>query len=362
MPKTQEKENKIFMICDYCPIGILFFNKENRLSLMNSQAEKFLDVKAKKTVGKSISQLSRVSRFKLLLGLFPGRKIKEIFHQEVQVKKNLILKVSSFPVSQKGKKIGTVIILEDTTREKEIERMKIQFISLAAHQFRTPLSAIKWGLRIILDGEMGRLTKKQKEFLEKIYHSNERMIFLIKDLSLVTKIEKGKYILRPTYFQIEDIVESVISSYKKEIKRENISFKFKKPKRKLPKVFGDIKQLSLAIQNLLENSLSYIYPGGKVTISLKGRKKELEFKIKDDGFGIPVNQQRKVFKKFFRGANVIRKGTEGSGLSLFVTRNIIKAHRGEIWFKSQKNKGTTFYFTLPVARSLKGQKDYFKLK
>lgn len=349
MSEIKEEKNKILEIFYRLPLGLLFFNKENKLSLINSQAEDFLNVKAKKIIGKSILELTKFPKLKSLFSLF-GKRIKKIFRRELQIKKNLILEVSCFPILRKGKKIGTLIILDDISREKEIERAKVQFISLVAHQCRTPLSAIKWGLKILLEGEMGKLNKKQRDLLGKIYHSNERMIALIKGLSIVARIEEGKYICKPTFLQTEKVIQSVINSHKKEIKERGIEFKFEKPEKKLPRVFGDVAKLKLAVQNLLENSLSYIKVGGKVTISLKARKKEIGFKIKDNGVGIPKNQQKKVFKKFFRGANVIRMETEGAGLSLFITKNIIEAHGGKIWFESEEGKGTIFYFTIPVRK------------
>jgi len=358
---TKKVKSKIPVICDYLSVGLLFFDKENKLSLINPRAENFLNIKAKEILNKPPPKLIKNSKLKPLLNLFFKKRFKEISQQEIKINNGLALVVSCFPILEKGKtfrktqgkKAGTLVILEDKSREKEIERIKTQFISLAAHQFRTPLSAIKWGLRMVLNEELGELTQKQKTFLKKIYHSNERMIALVRGLAIVAQMEEGKYIIRPTPFQIEKIVQSVIDFQREKIERKKIKLKFKKPKRKLPEVFGDIKKIELAIQSLLENSLNYITSKGEITISLKGRKEKVEFKIIDTGFGIPKKQQKKVFEKFFRGANVARKGTEGSGLSLFLTKNIIEAHKGKIWFESQQNKGTTFYLTLPTAASLK---------
>ena len=110
----------------------------------------------------------------------------------------------------------------------------------------------------------------------------------------------------------------------------------------------DVEKMKLAIQNLLDNAIRYTQPGGRVTASLKYVKKEIEFSIKDTGIGIPKDQQERVFTKFFRGANAIRLETEGSGLGLFITKNIIEAHGGKIWFESEENVGTTFHFTIPL--------------
>jgi two-component system sensor histidine kinase VicK len=165
----------------------------------------------------------------------------------------------------------------------------------------------------------------------------------------VARIEEGRYLYRPVLADIVPICQSVIDSYKEEIGKKNLKFEFEKPK-ELPKVRVDIEKISLAIQNLLENAILYNLPGGKIEISLKLKENKIEFSIKDTGIGIPKELQRRVFTKFFRAPNAMRIETEGSGLGLFITKNIIEAHGGEIWFESEEGKGTTFYFTLPVAQ------------
>jgi len=226
--------------------------------------------------------------------------------------------------------------------------MKTEFVSIAAHQLRTPLSAIKWTLRMVLDGDFGPITEEQRDFMEKTYKSNERMITLINDLLNVSRIEEGRFLYKPILTDIESVVQFVIDSYKEEIEKRKIKFEFKKPEKKLPKVMLDVEKMRLAIQNLLENAIRYTQPEGRVTASLKYVKKEIEFSIKDTGIGIPKDQQERIFTKFFRGGNAIRLETKGSGLGLFIVKNIIEAHGGKIWFESKEGKGTTFYFTLPV--------------
>jgi signal transduction histidine kinase len=134
------------------------------------------------------------------------------------------------------------------------------------------------------------------------------------------------------------------------MERKKIKFEFKKPEKKLPEVKIDVEKIKLAIQNFLENAIRYTKPGGEVIISLKYLEGKIEFSIKDTGVGISKDQQARVFTKFFRGANVIRMETEGSGLGLFIAKNIIEAHGGRIWFESEEGKGATFYFTLPVKK------------
>ena len=233
-------------------------------------------------------------------------------------------------------------------REKAIERMKTEIVSLTAHQLRVPLSAIKWMLKMLLSGDLGRITQKQKGFIEKIYDSNEKMISLITELLDVARIEEGRYIFKTALSDMEKVVLSIISLYKKEIERKKLKFEFEKPEKKLPKIQIDEEKIKLAINNLLDNAIKYTLPGGRVKIGLSYGIKEIGFRIQDSGVGIPKNQQKRVFSKFFRGSNITKTETEGIGLGLFIIKNIIEAHGGKIWFKSKENKGTTFYFTLPI--------------
>jgi PAS domain S-box-containing protein len=346
--RAEEEKNKTLAIIQNFADGLLVFDKEGKVSLINPQAENFFKIKGKEILGKSVLELFQFTNLRPIVEAV-GKEIRGIFRKEVPIREDLILEVTTVPIIREEEKIGTLMILHDVTREKAIERMKSEFVSISAHQLRTPLSAIKWTLKMFLDGDLGEITKEQREFLEKIYQSNERMINLINDLLNVTRIEEGRYLYKPVLADIVPICQSVIDSYKEEIEKKKLKFRFEKPKR-LPKVRVDVEKISLAIQNLLENAIRYNREGGEIEITLEEKKGKIKFSIKDTGIGIPQNQQHRVFTKFFRAPNAMRMETEGSGLGLFITKNIIEAHGGEIWFESKEGKGTTFYFTLPVAR------------
>jgi PAS domain S-box-containing protein len=347
--KIKESKERSSIIIESFSDGILVLDKENKISFVNSQTESFLDLKTEELIGKSPWDLRKIPFFENLADLLE-KKTEEIFRKEFSPKKNLIFQMTISPLIKGKEKIGTLIVLHDITREKTIERIKTEFVSLSAHQLRTPLSAIKWTLRMLLDGDLGELKKEQREFLEKTYKSNERMIALINDLLNVTRIEEGRYIYQVLSYDLGEITESVIDALKGEIERKNLKLEFKKPE-KLPKILVDEEKIKIAIENLIDNAIRYTFPGGKIIISLEILENEIQFKIEDTGIGIPRDEQPRVFSKFFRGANAIRMETEGSGLGLFVTKNIIEAHGGRIWFKSEEGKGSTFYFTLPLKSS-----------
>lgn len=339
------KDNTI--ITNYLTDGLLVFDRNSRLSLVNPQAERLFEVRKEKILGKSILELNRFPSFKPLVSLLGG-EIREFFRKELQIRVNFILEITTVAMIVEGEKFGTLAILRNITREKLVDRMKSEFITLAAHQLRTPASAVKWSMQTLLDEDLGKLNEKQKKIIEETYKTNERMISSVNSLLNVSEIEEGKYLSEIVLSSIEDIIQSIVDAHKKEMEKRKLKFEFKKPEERLPKVMLDIEKMKIAIKNIFDNALKYTPPGGKVSISLERDEKEIEVQVQDTGVGIPQEQQEKVFTKFFRGANIIKIETEGTGLGLFISKNIIEAHGGRIWFESEEGKGSTFYFTIPV--------------
>jgi PAS domain S-box-containing protein len=342
-----EEKEKTLAIINNLSDGLLVFDRENRISLINPQAENFFNIKSNQAVGMLLSDLIEIPTIKPLIN-FLGKEFRTVFREELIVNENLILEVSTVPIIREREKTGTLIILHDVTREKIVERLKTEFVSLSAHQLRTPLSAIKWSLKMLLDGDLGEITEEQKNFIQKTYEANEKMIELINDLLDVTRIEEGRYLYKIELVEIDEVIKNIIDSLREVAKGKGVELKFEKTKEKLPKIKLDKEKIGLAIQNLIENAIHYNLPGGKVTVSLKRVKKEVEISVSDTGIGIPKDQQKRIFSKFFRGSNAIKMETSGTGLGLYITKNIIEAHGGEIWFESEEGKGTTFYFTLPI--------------
>ena len=346
---AEQEKNKTEALITNFTDGLLFFGESRKLSLINPQAEDFFQVRGKDVIDKSIIELGDFSTIKPIVALV-GKEIKGIFRKEVQTRENLVLEVSTIPMMRKEEKLGTLILLHDITRERMIERMKTEFVSISAHQLRTPLSAVKWTLKMILEGDLGKISKEQRTFLEKTYLSNERMINLINDLLNISRIEEGRFLYKIQKYDIVKLLERTIASLKEVALRKKLDFKFFKPEKRIPDAEVDIEKISLVFQNMIENAIHYTSPGGKVYVNIEysPAEKKILFFVKDSGIGISKNQRARVFSKFFRGSNAIKLETEGTGLGLFIAKNIIEAHGGKIWFKSQENKGTTFYFSLPI--------------
>ncbi|MBU4466815.1 PAS domain S-box protein [Patescibacteria group bacterium] len=343
--KAEEEKDKTQAIITNFADGLLFFDKNHNLAIINPKAENFFKTDKEKIIGKTLKELINVSNFGKLIG-FLGPEIKDIFRKELIITKDFIIEVSAISMKKDEIDLGNLVVLHDVSREKTIEKLKTEFVSLAAHQLRTPLSAVKWSLRMVLDGDMGKINKEQKEIMEKTYQSNERMIALVNDLLNVARIEEGKYAISPTFIDMVKFCQSTVDSIADGFKKKGIKFKFIKSSNKPIMVFVDEEKLELVIQNLLDNALKYTNKPGEVVLSLKETPKTVTVEVKDSGIGITKGDQARIFSKFFRASEAILIEPGGSGLGLYMAKNIINSHNGKIGFESQSGQGSTFYFTI----------------
>lgn len=329
--------------------GLLVLNSEGVIELANPRTEHLFRVPQKDLVGKSLKEIKTFPGMKDFAKLLLQGEDR-IFRREVEIAEKTLVEITSTPLEQGNEKPGLLVTVHNITREQEIERLKTEFVSLAAHQLRTPLSAIKWSTKMLLDGDEGPLSQEQQELLQKSFESTDRMIRLINDLLNVTKIEEGRYLYQPTLQQVADIAQRMVESYQDTAKQKKIQLELKAPDVKPPRVFVDAEKIQLAMQNLLENALYYTPQGGKVTVAVSYDRKEVQISFSDTGIGIPQKQQSRVFEKFFRARNARKVDTEGSGLGLYLVNNIIKAHGGKVEFESKERVGSTFTFSIPVKK------------
>ncbi len=345
--KAEEERDKTMAIFTNFTDGLLLFDKKNRIAAINFQTENFLNVKYKEIKGKTVSELFDLPVIGLLARDL-GKEAEVLSKRGLEIRKNLFLEISGVSMMKKGKKWATLVILHDITREKMVEKTKTEFVSIAAHQLRTPLSAIKWTLKMFLDGELGPTTAEQKDYLLKTYRTNNIMIGLINDLLNVAKIEEGKFLYNLVLLNMESVIDFAIDSYKEEINKKKIEIIFNKPKNKIPDVLADAEKIKLVMQNLLDNAIKYTLAGGRIIITMAQKNGELEIAVADNGIGIAPEQRNRIFTKFFRSLSAIKLETDGTGLGLFIAKNIVEAHKGKIWFDSETGKGAVFYFTLPI--------------
>ncbi|OHA75995.1 MAG: hypothetical protein A3I38_03120 [Candidatus Wildermuthbacteria bacterium RIFCSPLOWO2_02_FULL_47_10] len=345
---AEEEKKRTLAVIGGLTDGILVFDDVGKVSLANRKAEEFLGLKSSDLAGKTAGELSKTPPLSFLSEiLLQGQERSP--RKDLVLRGDLIVEVSCLPLFLDGQRLGLIVVMHDVTRERLVEKIKTEFVSLSAHQLRTPLSAIKWTLKMVLEGDLGKLTKEQAELLQKSYQSNERMIRLINELLEVTRMEDGKYLSNPIPTRFESIAESTVNFFQEEAGHKSLKLVYDKPETALPAINIDVEKMRIVMANLLDNAIRYTLPGGQVTVSLKYDKKGIECSVRDTGIGIPENQAKRIFERFYRGSNAIRMETDGSGLGLYIAKNIIEAHGGKMWFESKENIGSTFTFWLPEA-------------
>lgn len=257
------------------------------------------------------------------------------------------LSINVSPILIHGKPVGAIAVFRDITMELEIDQMKSDFISLASHQLRTPLSAIKTYTHILADGYMGSLNASQKKTLKTIISASNRMNQLISTLLNITRIESGTIAVNLKNIKIDDLIKEVIHELGLTAEAKEIELHLKISGDESTHIKTDALIVKEVVTNLISNSIKYTPENGKVNIVVKPKKNEIQVEISDNGWGIPLQAQDKVFSKFFRGPNVIKRETSGTGLGLYLVKGLIENLQGKIWFKSEEGRGTTFYFSLP---------------
>lgn len=235
---------------------------------------------------------------------------------------------------------------EQRERDALGAKLKSEFMSIAAHQLRTPLSSMKWILRMLLDGDMGRVSLQQRDFIEKAYGSGERMIALVNDLLDVTRIEEGRFGFEFSGVDFNKLVEEMTPYFKQQARIKNVDFTYKPCKDPLL-LIADQQRIKIVLTNLIDNAMHYTPTRGSVELAVNKKDGFVQISVKDTGIGIPEQQKSRIFSKFFRGDNVVKMQAQGTGLGLFLSKNITEKHGGRMWFESEENKGSTFYFTLP---------------
>ncbi len=269
-----------------------------------------------------------------------------VYQPNNDIDEKLILKIKVSLLDSDNLKSDRLITIEDSTEAEEIDRMKINFISIASHQLRTPLSAIKWFAEMILTGDAGKLSQEQTDFLTNIHESTERMIGLVNTLLHISRIESGHIVMTPKPTDLKELVTQSIVKLDSKIKekKHNVGIKVQKD---LSIISVDPQLIAQVYDNLLNNAVMYTPRGGDISIDVSENDGMIVTKIADTGCGIPHKCQNHIFKKFYRGANIVKTETDGSGLGLFLVRAIVESSGGKVWFESTENKGSTFWFTLP---------------
>jgi len=254
------------------------------------------------------------------------------------------------PIMHDGRQIGVITVFQDITTQIELERERAELLSIASHQMRTPLTVIRWIAEMLLRGDVGRISRDQKKQVANLLETADKLGSLVNDMLNVSRLESGKLIASPVPTDLAALLRKSAEGVAPLAGEKKQKLDVKVPKR-LPKLTIDGKLIAEATTNLLSNAIKYTPEGGRVELSAELRPREVLVRVSDNGIGIPPAQQADVFRKFFRAENAVQSGVEGTGLGLYVVKQIVELSGGELRFESVTGKGTTFSFTLPLPKA-----------
>lgn len=249
-----------------------------------------------------------------------------------------------------GVNLGSILTLHDITKEQELERMKLDFVSMAAHELRTPLTAIKGYIYIFIRDYLKFMDQKQATILQRLNISAQELASLVENLLSIARIEKGTFTVNLQPVDWETHVKKVISDVMTQVKDKGLELTLDLPPSALPEVNVDPLRINEVLSNLLTNAINYSSSGGKIKVTVERQGDEIITHISDTGQGIPKEALPHLFTKFFRVSGPLEQGSKGTGLGLYIAKSIILMHHGRIWVDSELRKGSTFSFALPLSK------------
>lgn len=245
-------------------------------------------------------------------------------------------------------KINNSRFTEEEKKFKELEKTKADFVTTVAHQLRTPLTKIKWSLQAVINGDPGKINAEQKKILENGAGANNIMIKLVNDLIDIDRMGDTYMGYNFESVPLGGLIAKLVNGFSFVAKQKKIALEFFASAEPMPDAKVDPSKLELVLNNLIDNALGYTPAGGTIKVFLEKMGNYAKVSVKDSGIGIPKEEAGNLFTRFFRAKNAVRVKTEGTGLGLYIAKNIIEAHGGKIWIESEEGKGATFFFTVPL--------------
>jgi len=336
--------------------GVIVFNTAGDVETVNPVAERLLGFSEEQLRSSHYIEIVKATDDSGEAIPLEGRPLKQVIATKRPVTTSLYYtrkngkrfpaQISIAPIIMDGHFRGAIEVFRDIYREKEIDKSKTEFVSLASHQLRTPLSTISWYAEMLLAGDAGKVTKEQTRYIDEIYRSNQRMTELVGSLLNVSRIELGTFSVEPEPTDLVKLAQDTIKDLEPQIFARRLDFREHYEPR-IPTVNVDPKLMRMVIENLASNAIKYTPEAGKVGLYIKHHAHTTQIIVKDSGLGIPLRQQDKIFSKLFRADNVKTHDTEGTGLGLYLVKSIVDYSGGKIWFRSKEGKGTAFHVSIP---------------
>ena len=348
-------------ILDAIADGVLVTDAKGKITLFNPSAERLLGLSSQQVVGQPLERF---------VGFFgsAGRQWMETIHtwsekaeeeshmpptyaEQLELDDGRVVSVHLAPVFFRREFLGTVSVFRDITHQIEVDRLKSEFVATVSHELRTPMTAIKGYVDILLMGAAGSLTDQQRRFLKIVQNNTERLNLLVGDLLDISRIEAGRIALVMEPLGLGALLREVVTEQQRIAQEAGREITVEvEALDDLPLVRGDQERVRQIVENLVENAYRYTPDGGRVQVTAAVRDGEVQVDVSDTGIGIPLEEQPRVFERFYRGENPLVMASAGTGLGLAIVKTLVEMHGGRIWVESSgvPGEGSTFSFTLPV--------------
>ncbi|MBI2196392.1 PAS domain S-box protein [Candidatus Daviesbacteria bacterium] len=351
------EKNKFDEILSSIIDGIIALDFNKNIIFLNKASEQLTGYNQTEVQGKSIDQV--IHLFSDTDEILSKTYCRENFNQTAKLigkmgKQTKVKTITTQVSTTVQTNLSCIIILHDLSREEELEQMKLDFVSMASHELKTPLTSIVGYLSVFLEENQKNISKESFNLLNKAFTAAKQLQTLITNLLNVNKIEREQLSVSPEPTDHLAILAKVVDDLRSLATQKSIVLNLSHPAQTLPKVLADPIRLSEVVTNLVANAINYTNPGGKVEIAVKVSPVEVETVVSDTGIGIPKEAIPHLFNKFFRVSNTEQKANKGTGLGLYISKSIIEKLHGKIWVESEPGKGSKFLFTLPVVTQSSG--------
>jgi PAS domain S-box-containing protein len=356
------ERNKLETVIAEIEDGVIAIDKNKKITIFNQACEKLLRLQSNEVIGQPVEQILSFSDNDSLIpfeeycpstdssveqGVIftkPNIKLSAYNGQDLYV--NLVVaKIKD----QANVNIHCILTIHDVSKERELEDMKLDFVSMAAHELRTPLTSISGYLSVFMNENASKLTDDQQFFVSRAQIATQQLGALVENLLNVSKIERGSMEVESIPTDWLPIVDQIVTSLHYRANDKHVKLAFTPPSNPMPKVKVDRLRISEVLSNLISNAITYTKPGGNIIVSLEQRDGFLITHVKDTGQGIPKDALPHLFTKFFRVSGVLEQGSKGTGLGLYISKAIVEMHNGKIWVESELGQGSIFSFSLPIS-------------
>lgn len=356
------------IILEASPHGVFCTDAEGRVLAANRAFGKMFGFEPERLVGAPIEAMSEAWRHQFAEAMtydetvshpLEDRGAEYIRDVEVISPTHRFIEISSAPMRRSGAYAGRLWIMRDVTREREITELKIQygglrnadeitskFLTVASHQLRTPMNAIRWNLDLLLSGDAGALPAASMGILREAYASVATSISIIDDMILAVDIEQRELHLEKTAVDLSEIVTKAVRGHARSAALRAQKLTFSEPPR-LPPLFLDASKMEKVFDRLIDNAITYTPNGGTITIDIRLEKDTVTVAVRDNGIGIPEDERLRLFERFYRSKKAIELNPNATGLGLYIAKFIVAAHDGRIACETREGKGSTFSVTLP---------------